>query len=72
MAVLPIYNAGKRHGLTPRAYVDITFQEVLENARQKNLLWALVRIHAQAHRKSVDGQVITFWCTMTLTFVKTT
>ena len=55
VTVLPIDNAGERQGPTPRDYVDVTFQEVLENGRQKNLLWALVRIHAQAYQK-VSGR----------------
>ena len=43
VAALPIYNAGERQGPKPRRYVDVNYQEALENARRKNLLWVLVR-----------------------------
>jgi len=51
VAALPIYNAGERQGPKPRTYVEVTCQEVLENARRKTLLWILVRLHAQVSQK---------------------
>ena len=48
VVALPIYKEGERQGPEPRAYVEVNDQEALENARRKNLLWVLVRIHAQA------------------------
>ncbi|KAL9977613.1 hypothetical protein ACROYT_G015036 [Oculina patagonica] len=32
-------------------YVEVTCQEVLENARRKNLLWILVHLHGQMSQK---------------------
>ena len=49
VAALPIYNAGERQGPKPRRYVEVNYQEALENARRKNLLWVLVR---RQHRLS--------------------
>ena len=51
VVALPIYNAGERQGPKPRAYVEVNNQEALENARRKNLLWVLVRLHAQINQK---------------------
>ena len=48
---LPIYNAGERCGPRSRIFVEVTCQEALENARRKNLLWVLVRLHADAKQK---------------------
>ena len=48
---LPIYNAGERQGPKPRKYVEVTCKEVLENARRKNLLWVLVRLHGEVNQK---------------------
>ncbi|KAK3746969.1 hypothetical protein QZH41_002521 [Actinostola sp. cb2023] len=47
----PIYNAGERQGPQPRRYVEVTCQEALENARRKNLLWVLVRLHGEVNQK---------------------
>lgn len=46
-----IYNAGDRCGLRSRRFVEVTCQEALENARRKNLLWVLVRLHPYARQK---------------------
>ena len=51
---LPIYNAGERCGPCSRRFVEVTCQEALENARRKNLLWVLVRLHAD-ERQKVSG-----------------
>ena len=51
MLLLPIYKAGERQGPKQRAYVEVNDQEALENARRKNLLRVLVRIHAQVSQK---------------------
>ena len=48
---LPIYNAGERQGPKPRRYVEVTSREALEHARRKNLLWGLVRLHAEVKQK---------------------
>ena len=56
VVALPIYKAGERQGPKPRAYVEVNDQEALENARRKNLLWVLVRIHAQVSQK-VNGWI---------------
>ena len=48
---LPLYNAGDRCGPRSRRFVEVTCQEALENARRKNLLWVLVRLHADARQK---------------------
>ena len=48
---LPIYNAGERCGPCSRRFVEVTCQEALENARRKNLLWVIVRLHADARQK---------------------
>ena len=53
---LPIYNAGDRCGPHSRTFVEVTCQEALENARRKNLLWVLVRLHAEARQK-VSGWI---------------
>ena len=51
VADLPIYNAGEHSGPAQRRYVDVSCEEALENARRKNLLWILVRLHADAKQK---------------------
>ena len=51
VVALPIYNAGERQGSKPTAYVEVNDQEALENAQRKNLLWVLVRLHAQVSQK---------------------
>ena len=58
VAALPIYNAGGHQGPKPRRYVVVNCQEALENARRKNLLWVLVRLHAQVNqtRKGALGK----------------
>lgn len=42
---LPVYNVGERCGPHSRGYVEVKLNEVIENARKKNLLWILVRLH---------------------------
>ena len=52
---LPIYNAGDRRGPPSRGYVEVTSTQVMENARKKNLLWLLARLH------SSEDQTIPSW-----------
>ena len=49
--IFTIYNAGDHCGPRSRRFVEVTCQETLENARRKNLLWVLVRLHADARQK---------------------
>ena len=51
VAALPIYNAGERQGPKPRRYVEVNYQEAIESARIKNLLWVLVRLRAQENQR---------------------
>ena len=46
-----MYNAGDRCGPRSRRFVEVTCQEALGNARRKNLLWVLVRLHADSGQK---------------------
>ncbi|CAH1248853.1 Hypp8457 [Branchiostoma lanceolatum] len=48
---LPIYNSGERQGPKTRGYVDVTCQVALENARRRDLLWILVRLHGETRQK---------------------
>ena len=45
---LPIYNAGGRCGPSTERFVAVTCQKAFRNTRRKNLLWVLVRLHADA------------------------
>ena len=51
---LLVYNAGERCGPPSRAYVEVTSSEIEANARKKNLLWILVRLHA-AENQTISG-----------------
>ena len=51
---LPVYNAGERCGPPSRAYVEVTSSEIEANARKKNLLWILLRLHA-AENQTISG-----------------
>jgi len=51
---LPIYNAKDRCGPRFRRFVEVTRQEALENARRKNLLRVLARLHADASEHKVQ------------------
>ena len=51
VADLPLYNAGEHSGPAQRRYVDVSCEEALENAWRKNLLWILVRLHADTKQK---------------------
>ena len=46
-----MYNAGDGCGPRSRRFVEVTCQEALGNARRKNLLWVLVRLHADSGQK---------------------
>ena len=52
---LPIYYTCEFSRPHSKRYVEVTSQNVLENARRKNLLWVLVRLHADAKQK-VSGR----------------
>ena len=52
---LPIYNAGQRCGPPSSAYVEKTSSDIEANAKKKNLLWILVRLHA------TENQTIPGW-----------
>ena len=44
-------HAGDRCGPRARAFVEVTPKEILAEARKKNLLWILVRLHAEEKQK---------------------
>ena len=46
------YNAGDRCGPRARTFVEVTAEEILAEARKKNLLWILVRLHAEEKQKA--------------------
>ena len=51
---LPVYDTGKCCGPPSRAYVQVSFLEIETNARKKNLLWLLVRLHA-TENQTISG-----------------
>ena len=51
---LPIYNAEVGYGPRSRRFVEVTRQKAPENARRKNLLRVLVRLHADASEHKVQ------------------
>ena len=51
---LPIYNAENGCGPRSRRFVEVTHQKAVENARRKNLLRVLVRLHADASEHKVQ------------------
>lgn len=46
-AEIPPYNAGECCGPPARKYVEVSSATIIAEARRKNLLWILVRLHAQ-------------------------
>ena len=44
ISVVPPYNAGDRCGRRARTFVEVNAEEVLAEARKKNLLWIPVRL----------------------------
>ena len=44
ISVVPPYNAGDRCGPRARTFVEVNAEEILAEARKKNLLWILVRL----------------------------
>lgn len=46
-SVVPSYNAGDRCGPRVRVLVEAIDEEILVEAKKKNLLWILVRLHAK-------------------------
>jgi len=49
---IPPYNPGERRGPRARAYVEVTHAQVTADARRKNLVWVLVRLHGQKKQKA--------------------
>ena len=47
ISVVPSYKAGDRCGLRGRTFVEVKAEEILAEARKKNLPWILVRLHAK-------------------------
>ena len=43
---LPVYNVRERCGPHSREYVEVKLNQIMERAWKKNLLWILVRLHA--------------------------
>lgn len=52
ISVIPPYNAADRCSPRARALVEVTAEEILEEARKKNLLRILVRLHAKEKQKN--------------------
>ena len=52
ISAVPPYNAGDRCGPRARTFVEVTAEEILAEARKKNLLWILVRLHAEEKQKA--------------------
>ena len=48
---VPSYNAGDRCRLRARTFVEVKAEEILAEARKKNLPWILVRLHAKEKQK---------------------
>ena len=44
ISAVPPYNAGDRCGPRARTFVEVNAEEILAEARKKNLLWILVRL----------------------------
>ena len=59
ISAVPLYNAGDRCGPLARTFVEVTAEEVLAEARKKNLLWDFMR---KRSRKPVAGQDSIFPC----------
>jgi len=52
ISVVPPYNAGYRCGSCAQTFVEVTAEEFSAEARKKNLLWILVRLHAKEKQKA--------------------
>ena len=50
---LPIYNVTQRTGPPPRKVVEIDKEFVMKEARKKNLIFLLARLHYAQHQKKV-------------------
>ena len=49
---IPQYNAGERCSPRAKRYVEVTSEEPMPNARNKNLIWIIVRLHAKERQKA--------------------
>ena len=47
---LPIYNVSQRMGPPPRKVIEIDGQFIMKQARKKNLLFRLARLHYTQHQ----------------------
>ena len=61
ISVVPSYNAGDRCGLRARKFVEVKAEEIIAEARKKNLPWILVRLHAK-HLLVTWLQFTRLWC----------
>ena len=52
ISAIPLYNAGDRCGPRARTFVEVTAEEILTEARKKNLLWIPVRLHAEEKQEA--------------------
>ena len=52
ISAVPLYNAGDRCGPRTRTFVEVTAEEILVEARNKNLLWNLVQLHAEVKQEA--------------------
>ena len=62
ISAVPLYNVGDRCGPRARTFVEVTAEEILAEARKKNLLWILLRLHAKEKQKASG------WTGLTLPF----
>ena len=52
ISAVPQYNAGDRCSPRARTFVEVTAEEIVAEARKKNLLWILARLHAKEKQKA--------------------
>lgn len=52
---LPIYNIGQRTGPPPRKVKEVDGNTIIKEARNKNLLFVLARLHYAAHKQKISS-----------------
>ena len=52
---LPIYNIGQRTGPPPRKVKEVDGNTIIKEARKKNLLFVLARLHYAAHKQKIGS-----------------
>ena len=52
---LPIYNIGQRTGPPPRKVKEVDSNTIIKEARKKNLLFVLARLHYAAHKQKTSS-----------------